>query len=66
MCNVDYCVQFYALEFRKRLDNADTYSDLCSLLCSMVERFNVRIILDGLDDLEDRFLFQPIPFQILN
>ena len=50
----DYCVQFYALEFRKRLDNTDTYSGLCSLLCSMVERFNVRIILDGLDDLEDR------------
>lgn len=66
MCNFDYCVQFYAMEFRKRLDNADTYSGLCSLLCSMVERFNVRIILDGLDDLEDRFLFQPILFQILN
>ena len=45
---------FYAREFRKQLDKSDTYLDLCSLLCEMMEQFNVRVILDGLDELEDR------------
>ena len=38
-----------------RLDQADAYANVCSLLIEMVFQFNVRIILDGLDELENRF-----------
>ena len=56
--------QFHSLDFRKRLDNTDSYSGLCQLLCGMVERYNVRVILDGLDELEDRWVMRACVLQL--
>ena len=50
-----FCLQGHAKYFRQRLDQADAYANVCSLLIEMVFQFNVRIILDGLDELENRF-----------
>jgi hypothetical protein len=50
-----FFLQGHAKYFRQRLDQADAYANVCSLLIEMVLQFNVRIILDGLDELENRF-----------